>query len=162
MAQAFPKSHFIGYDFHATSIDHAKAHAREHNVGNVEFHIGTAKEFPGGDFDLVAFFDCLHDMGDPAGAAAHVKQSLKPDGTWMIVEPMAGDRMEDNMNPIGRIYYAASTLVCVPTSLAQEVGAALGAQAGEAKLREVITAGGFSRVRRATETPFNMVLEARA
>ena len=109
----------------------------------------------------MAFFDCLHDMGDPAGAAAHVKQTLKPDGTWMIVEPMAGDRMEDDSNPIGRIYYAASTLACVPTSLAQEVGAALGAQAGEAKLREVITAGGFSRVRRATETPFNMVLEAR-
>ena len=100
-------------------------------------------------------------MGDPAGAAAHVKQTLKPDGTWMIVEPMAGDRMEDNMNPIGRIFYAASTLVCVPTSLAQEVGAALGAQAGEAKLREVISAGGFSNIRRATETPFNMVLEAR-
>jgi hypothetical protein len=109
----------------------------------------------------VTFFDCLHDMGDPAGAAGHVKQSLKPDGTWMIVEPMAGDRLEDNMNPIGRIYYAASTMVCVPTSLAQEVGAALGAQAGEAKLRHVISTGGFSNIRRATETPFNMVLEAR-
>ena len=162
MAQAFPNSKFIGYDFHPGSIEQAKAHAREHDVSNVEFHVGTAKQYPGNEFDLVAFFDCLHDMGDPAGAAAHVKQSLKPDGTWMIVEPMAGDRMEDNMNPIGRIYYAASTLVCVPTSLAQEVGAALGAQAGEAKLREVITAGGFTRVRRATETPFNMVLEARA
>jgi hypothetical protein len=127
----------------------------------VEFHVGTAKEYPGSGFDLVTFFDCLHDMGDPAGAAAHVKQSLKPDGTWMIVEPMAGDRMEDNMNPIGRIYYAASTLICVPTSLAQEVGAALGAQAGEARLREVISAGGFSNIRRATATPFNMVLEAR-
>jgi hypothetical protein len=100
-------------------------------------------------------------MGDPAGAAAHVRQSLKPDGTWMVVEPMAGDRLEDNLNPVGRLYYAASTMVCVPTSLAQEVGAALGAQAGEAKLREVITAGGFSSVRRATETPFNMILEAR-
>lgn len=162
MAQAFPQSHFIGYDFHPGSVDQAKAHAKEHNVSNVEFHVGTAKEYPGTDFDLVAFFDCLHDMGDPTGAAAHVRQSLKPNGTWMIVEPMAGDRMEDNMNPIGRIYYAASTLVCVPTSLAQEVGAALGAQAGEAKLREVITAGGFNSVRRATETPFNMVLEARA
>ena len=161
MAQAFPKSHFIGYDFHAGSIDQAKAHAREHEVSNVEFHIGTAKEYPDRDFDLVAFFDCLHDMGDPAGAAAHVRQSLKPDGTWMIVEPMAGDRLEDNMNPVGRIYYAASTLVCVPTSLAQEVGAALGAQAGEARLRQVINSGGFSRIRRATETPFNMVLEAR-
>ena len=109
----------------------------------------------------MTFFDCLHDMGDPAGAAAHVKQSLKPDGTWMIVEPMAGDKLEDNLNPIGRIYYAGSTMVCVPTSLAQEVGAALGAQAGEAKLREVISVGGFSIIRRATATPFNMVLEAR-
>jgi SAM-dependent methyltransferase len=161
MAQAFPHSQFVGYDFHPGSIEQANAHSREHNVSNVEFHVGTAKEYPGNDFDRVAFFDCLHDMGDPVGAAAHVKQSLKPNGTWMIVEPMAGDRMEDNMNPIGRIYYAASTLVRVPTSLAQEVGAALGAQAGEAKLREVIVAGGFGRVRRATETPFNMVLEAR-
>ena len=117
--------------------------------------MGTAKDYPETDLDFVTFFDCLHDMGDPAGAAAHVKQSLKPDGTWMIVEPMAGDRLEDNLNPIGRIYYAASTMVCVPTSLAQEVGAALGAQAGEAKLREVISAGGFSNIRRATETPFN-------
>ena len=123
--------------------------------------MGTAKEYPGRDYDLVTFFDCLHDMGDPAGAAAHVRQSLKADGSWMIVEPMAGDRLEDNLNPVGRIYYDASTLVCVPTSLAQEIGTALGAQAGEAKLREVITAGGFRSVRRATETPFNMVLEAR-
>jgi 2-polyprenyl-3-methyl-5-hydroxy-6-metoxy-1,4-benzoquinol methylase len=161
MAQAFPQSQFIGYDFHSGSVEAAKAHAGEHHVSNVEFHVGTAKEYPGSDFDLVTFFDCLHDMGDPAGVAAHVKQSLKPDGTWMIVEPMAGDRMEDNMNPIGRIYYAASTLICVPTSLAQEVGAALGAQAGEAKLREVISAGGFGTIRRATATPFNMVLEAR-
>jgi SAM-dependent methyltransferase len=161
MAQAFPRSQFIGYDFHSGSIEAAKAHARQHNVGNVEFHVGTAKEYPGRDFDLVAFFDCLHDMGDPAGAAAHVRRSLKPDGTWMVVEPMAGDRLEDNLNPLGRICYAASTLVCVPTSLAQEVGAALGAQAGEAKLREVISAGGFSHIRRATETPLNMVLEAR-
>jgi 2-polyprenyl-3-methyl-5-hydroxy-6-metoxy-1,4-benzoquinol methylase len=160
MADAFPQSRFIGYDFHSASVEAAKAHARKHNVSNVEFHVGTAKEYSGRDFDLVTFFDCLHDMGDPVGAAAHVKQTLKPGGTWMIVEPMAGDRLEDNLNPIGRIYYAASTLICVPTSLAQEVGAALGAQAGEAKLREVISAGGFSRVRRATATPFNMVLEA--
>jgi SAM-dependent methyltransferase len=129
--------------------------------GNARFEVATAKEYSGRDFDLVTFFDCLHDMGDPAGAAAHVRQSLKPDGTWMIVEPMAGDRLEDNLNPVGRLYYAGSTMVCVPTSLAQEVGAALGAQAGEARLREVITAGGFSNVRRATETPFNMILEAR-
>jgi 2-polyprenyl-3-methyl-5-hydroxy-6-metoxy-1,4-benzoquinol methylase len=162
MAQAFPKSQFVGYDFHPSSIEHAEAHAREHGVSaNTRFEVGTAKNFPEKDFDLVAFFDCLHDMGDPAGAAAHVRQSLKSDGSWMVVEPMAGDRLEDNLNPVGRIYYAASTMVCVPTSLSQEVGAALGAQAGEAKLREVISAGGFRNVRRATETPFNMILEAR-
>jgi 2-polyprenyl-3-methyl-5-hydroxy-6-metoxy-1,4-benzoquinol methylase len=162
MARVFPNSQFIGYDFHPGSIEQAQAHAREHGVAaNTRFEVATAKNYPGSDFDLVAFFDCLHDMGDPAGAAAHVRQSLKPDGTWMIVEPIAGDRLEDNLNPVGRIYYAASTMVCVPTSLAQEVGAALGAQAGEAKLREVITAGGFRQVRRATETPFNMILEAR-
>ncbi len=161
MAQAFPNSQFVGYDFHPSSIEHAQAHAREHGVTNTRFEVGTAKDYPEKDFDLVGFFDCLHDMGDPAGAAAHVRQSLKPDGSWMVVEPIAGDRLEDNLNPIGRIYYAASTMVCVPTSLAQEVGAALGAQAGEAKLREVITAGGFRTVRRATETPFNMILEAR-
>ena len=162
MAKAFPNSQFIGYDFHPSSIEHAAAHAREHGVtANTRFEVGTAKDYPEKDFDLVAFFDCLHDMGDPAGAAAHVRQSLKPDGSWMIIEPMAGDRLEDNLNPVGRIYYAGSTMVCVPTSLSQEVGAALGAQAGEAKLREVITAGGFRSVRRATETPFNMILEAR-
>jgi len=162
MAQAFPNSQFIGYDFHPSSIEHAQAHAREHGVtGNTRFEVGTAKDYPEKDFDLVAFFDCLHDMGDPAGAAAHVRLSLKPDGSWMIVEPIAGDRLEDNLNPVGRIYYAASTMVCIPTSLAQEAGAALGAQAGEAKLREVVTAGGFGHVRRATETPFNMILEAR-
>jgi len=162
MAKAFPNSQFIGYDFHPSSIEHARAHAREHGVtDNVRFEVGTAKDYPERNFDLVAFFDCLHDMGDPVGAAAHVRQSLKADGSWMIVEPMAGDRLQDNLNPVGRIYYAASTMVCVPTSLAQEVGAALGAQAGEAKLREVITAGGFRNVRRAAETPFNMILEAR-
>jgi 2-polyprenyl-3-methyl-5-hydroxy-6-metoxy-1,4-benzoquinol methylase len=162
MARAFPNSHFIGYDFHPSSIEQARRHAREHGVAaNTRFEVGTAKDYTEKDFDLVAFFDCLHDMGDPAGAATHVRRSLRPDGAWMIVEPIAGDRLEDNLNPISRIYYAASTMVCVPTSLAQEVGAALGAQAGEAKLREVITAGGFRSVRRATETPFNMILEAR-
>ena len=161
MAQAFPKSTFFGYDFHAGSIEQAMAHAREHGVTNARFQVGTAKDYPERDLDFVTFFDCLHDMGDPTGAAAHVRQSLKPDGSWMVVEPMAGDRLEDNLHPIGRIYYAASTLVCVPTSLAQEVGAALGAQAGEARLREVIMAGGFASVRRTTETPFNMILEAR-
>jgi SAM-dependent methyltransferase len=161
MAQAYPKSQFFGYDFHPGSIAQAQAHARHHNVSNVQFAVGTAKDYGESDLDLVTFFDCLHDMGDPAGAASHVKQSLKADGSWMIVEPMAGDKLEDNLNPVGRLYYSFSTMICVPTSLAQEVGLALGAQAGEAKLREVIMAGGFSNVRRATETPFNMVLEAR-
>jgi 2-polyprenyl-3-methyl-5-hydroxy-6-metoxy-1,4-benzoquinol methylase len=162
MAKAFPNSTFVGYDFHPSSIENARAHAREHGVSdNARFEVARAKEFPGTGFDLVTFFDCLHDMGDPAGAAAHVRQSLKPDGTWMIVEPMAGDRLEDNLNPVGRLFYAGSTMICVPTSLSQEVGAALGAQAGEAKLHEVITGGGFRSVRRATETPFNMILEAR-
>ena len=162
MAKAFATSQFVGYDFHPISIEYAQAHAREHGVSaNTRFETAIAKEYPGSDFDLVTFFDCLHDMGDPAGAAAHVRRSLKPDGSWMIVEPMAGDRLEDNLNPVGRLYYGASTMVCVPTSLAQEVGAALGAQADEAKLREVITAGGFRSVKRAAETPFNMILEAR-
>jgi hypothetical protein len=122
-------------------------------AANTRFEVAKAKELPSTGLDLVTFFDCLHDMGDPAGAAAHVRQSLKPDGTWMIVEPMAGDRLDDNLNPVGRLYYAASTMVCVPTSLSQEVGAARGAQAGEGRLREVIGAGGFQSVRRATETP---------
>jgi SAM-dependent methyltransferase len=161
MAKAFPNSQFTGYDFHPNSIERAAAHAREHGVAaNTGFQVAAAKNYPGRDFDLVAFFDCLHDMGDPAGAAAHVRQSLKPDGSWMIIEPMAGDRLEDNLNPIGRLYYAGSTLACIPTSLSQEVGAALGAQAGEARLREVISAGGFRSIRRAAETPFNMILEA--
>ena len=162
MAKAFPNSQFIGYDFHPSSIEHAQAHAREHDVGsNTRFEVATAKNYPEKGFDLVAFFDCLHDMGDPAGAAAHVRRSLKQDGSWMIIEPMAGDRLEDNLNPVGRIYYAGSTMGCVPTSLSQEVGAALGAQAGEARLRDVISSGGFRSVRRAAETPFNMILEAR-
>ncbi|MBV8888339.1 MAG: methyltransferase domain-containing protein [Alphaproteobacteria bacterium] len=162
MAQAFPNSQFTGYDFHPSSVEQAQAHAAAHGVsGNTRFEVATAKEFPGKDFDLVTVFDCLHDMGDPTGAAAHIRQSLKPDGTWMIVEPMAGDRLEDNLNPVGRLFYAGSTMICVPTSLAQEVGAGLGAQAGEAKLREVLTAGGFRGIRRAAETPFNMILEAR-
>jgi ubiquinone/menaquinone biosynthesis C-methylase UbiE len=161
MAQAFPKSQFIGFDFHEGSIAEARQHAKEHGVANARFEVAKAKEFPGSGYDLVTFFDCLHDMGDPAGAAAHVRQALKPDGSWMIVEPQAHDRLEDNLNPVGRLYYSASTMICVPTSLAQEVGTALGAQAEEAKLREVISKGGFTRIRRATETPFNMILEAR-
>lgn len=162
MAKAFPKSQFFGFDFHPDSIREATAHAREHGVtDNAHFAVGLAKDYPGKDFDLVTCFDCLHDMGDPAGAAAHIRQSLKPDGTWMIVEPMAGDALQQNLNPVGRLFYAGSTMICLPTSRSQEVGAALGAQAGEAKLRETIQRGGFSEVRRATETPFNMILEAR-
>jgi 2-polyprenyl-3-methyl-5-hydroxy-6-metoxy-1,4-benzoquinol methylase len=162
MAKAFPKSHFTGYDFHPGSVAQAKVHAQQHGVtANTHFEVATAQEFPGRDLDLVTFFDCLHDMGDPAGAASHVHQALKPDGTWMIVEPMAGDRLEDNLNPVGRLYYAASTMICVPTSLDQPVGAALGAQAGFARLKETIGSGGFTRVRQATQTPFNMILEAR-
>ena len=162
MAKAFPNSQFIGYDFHRGSIDAARAHAVAHGVAeNTRFEVGTAKDFAATGLDLVTFFDCLHDMGDPTGAAAHVRQSLKRDGSWMIVEPMAGDSIEQNLNPVGRLFYAASTMICIPTSLSQEVGTALGAQAGEAKLREVITAGGFATVRRAAETPFNMILEAR-
>jgi len=162
MAEAFPQSQFTGFDFHEGSIDAAREHARQHGVRNVRFEVAKAKEFTGNGYDLVTFFDCLHDMGDPAGAAAHVRQALKPGGSWMIVEPLARDRLEDNINPVGRLYYSASTMICVPTSLSQEVGTALGAQAGEAKLREVITKGGFTQVRRAMETPFNMILEARA
>ena len=162
MAKAFPRSRFVGYDFHPDSIKQAKAHAAEHKVtGNINFEVATAKDFKGTDFDLIGCFDCLHDMGDPAGAAAHIRRALKPDGTWMIIEPMAADRLEDNFNPVSRLFYAASTLVCVPSSLAQEVGAALGAQAGEGKLREVIGKGGFSRIRRAARSATNMILEAR-
>src|SRR6516164_5004215 len=162
MANAFPKSQFVGYDFHAGSIKEAIAHAKSHGVSkNARFEVAHAKDYPGKDFDFVTCFDCLHDMGDPAGAASHIRKSLKRDGTWMIVEPMAGDKLEQNLNPVGRLFYAGSTMVCVPTSLSQEVGAGLGAQAGETKLRKVITSGGFSSVRRAAETPFNMILEAR-
>ena len=162
MAKAFPNSTFVGYDFHPGSVEQARLHAEQHGVtANTRFEVGMASEFPGRDLDLVTFFDCLHDMGDPVGAARHVRQTLKPDGSWMIVEPAAGDRLENNLNPVGRLFYAASTMICVPTSLDQPVGAALGAQAGFAKLSSVISEGGFERVRKATETPFNMILEAR-
>ncbi len=162
MAQAFPKSRFYGFDYHLPSIETARDAAAKAGVADrIAFEVASAKEFPARGYDLVTFFDCLHDMGDPQGAAAHVRASLKPNGTWMIVEPFAHDRMADNLNPVGRIYYAASTMICTPASLSQEVGAALGAQAGELRLREVVTAGGFTRFRRATETPFNLVLEAR-
>ncbi len=161
MAQAFPKSSLSGFDYHGPSIERAREAAREAGVGErVSFQQARAKDYPG-RYDLVAFFDCLHDMGDPVGASAHVLETLDRDGTWMIVEPFAGDRVEDNLNPVGRIFYAASTMICTPASLAQEVGLALGTQAGEARLREVVTAGGFRRFRRATQTPFNLILEAR-
>jgi SAM-dependent methyltransferase len=162
LAQAFPKSKFIGFDYHGPSIEAArKAAARAGVSGRVTFEQAPAKSYPGSDYDLVAFFDCLHDMGDPVGAATHVLRSLAADGTWMIVEPFAGDNVEDNLNPVGRIYYSASTLICTPASRAQEVGLALGAQAGETRLRDVATRGGFGRFRRAAATPFNLVFEAR-
>jgi SAM-dependent methyltransferase len=162
MAQAYPKSQFIGYDYHEPSIARARWAARDAGLdGRVIFEPAASKSFPGNGYDLVTFFDCLHDMGDPAGAAAHVRDSLDGDGTWMIVEPFANDRTEDNLNPVGRLYYSASTLICTLASQSQEVGAALGAQAGEARLRDVVTAAGFTRFRRAAETPFNLIFEAR-
>ena len=161
MAKAFPQSTFVGYDFHPGSVAQAQIHAEQHGVAaNTRFEVATASEYPGKDLDLVTFFDCLHDMGDPVGAARHVRQTLKADGSWMVVEPAAGDRLEDNLNPVGRLYYAGSTMICIPTSLDQPVGAALGAQAGYSRLSAVIAEGGFGKVRKATETPFNMVLEA--
>jgi SAM-dependent methyltransferase len=162
MARAYPESRFFGFDYHLPSIERARVAADAAGVaGRVTFEVAAAKDFPTRGYDLVTFFDCLHDMGDPVGAAVHVRSALGPDGTWMVVEPFAHDRLVDNLNPVGRIYYAASTMICTPASLSQEVGLALGAQAGESRLREVVTAGGFSRFRRATETPFNLVLEAR-
>lgn len=163
MAKAFPNSRFVGYDFHAPSIEQANTHAAAHGLGDrVRFEAVAAKDIAEQEFDLVTMFDCLHDMGDPRGCAGHVRSLLKEDGAWMIVEPIAGDDPAANIgNPVSRLYYNASTMICVPTSLAQEVGEALGAQAGEAKLTEILTTAGFGRVRRATEGPFNMVLEAR-
>ena len=162
MAAAFPKSKFIGFDYHKGSIDYAKSAAEQAGVSDrVSFEVATAKEYPGADYDFVTFFDCLHDMGDPVGASAHVLESLEPDGTWMIVEPFADDKLEDNLNPRGRAFYSASTLICTPASLSQEVALGLGAQAGEARLRAVAISGGFTRFRRASETPFNLVFEAR-
>jgi 2-polyprenyl-3-methyl-5-hydroxy-6-metoxy-1,4-benzoquinol methylase len=161
MARAFPNSRFTGFDYHPASIEQARKSAADAGVGaNASFEVAQAKTYPG-TYGLVTFFDCLHDMGDPVGAAAHVRETLQPDGTWMIVEPFAHDRLADNLNPVGRIYYAASTMICTPASLAQEVGLGLGAQAGELRLRQVVSAAGFTRFRRAAETPFNLVLEAR-
>jgi SAM-dependent methyltransferase len=162
MAEAFPNSQFFGFDYHDASIERAREAARDAGVDDrIEFGVAAAKDYPGSGYDLVCVFDCLHDMGDPVGAAAHVFETLDADGTWMIVEPNAADRVQDNLNPVGRVFYGASTVVCTPASLAQEVGLALGAQAGEALLADVIKQGGFTRVRRATETPFNMILEAK-
>lgn len=162
MAQAFPASTFVGSDYHEGSITTARERAAAAGVSDrVRFEVAAASTYSGGGYDLVTMFDCLHDMGDPVGAARHVRQSLSGDGTWMIVEPAAGDRVEDNLNPVGRAYYSFSTLLCTPASLSQEVGLALGAQAGESRIREVVTSGGMTRFRRVSETPFNIVYEAR-
>jgi 2-polyprenyl-3-methyl-5-hydroxy-6-metoxy-1,4-benzoquinol methylase len=163
MAQAFPRATITGFDYHPASIEAARQAADKAGVGDrVSFEVSAAKGYPGTGYDLVTFFDCLHDMGDPVGAARHVRKSLATGGVWMLVEPFANDRLEDNLNPVGRLYYAASTLLCTPASLSQEVGLALGAQAGENRLREVLTEAGFTRVRRVAQTPANMILEVRA
>jgi SAM-dependent methyltransferase len=162
MAKAYPKSTFCGFDYHERSIEYARRAAVGAGVSRqVTFEVARSKDYPGRDYELVAFFDCLHDMGDPVGAAGHVRQTLSKAGTWMIVEPFAHDQVEANLNPVGRLYYSASTLICTPSSLAQEVGLALGAQAGETRMRKVVSEGGFTRFRRAAETPFNLVFEAR-
>ncbi len=162
MAKAFPKSHFFGFDYHDKSIEAARDSAKREGIADrVTFEQAMAKAYPGKDYDFVTVFDCLHDMGDPVGAATHVRRSLRDDGTWMIVEPFANNELKDNLNPVGRVYYSFSTLLCTPCSRSQEVGLCLGAQSGEARIREVVTSAGFSRFRRATETPFNIVYEAR-
>lgn len=159
MAKAYPNSTFIGFDFHEGSIEQANDRAREAGLSNLSFEVATAKNFPGKDYDLVAYFDCLHDMGDPVGAAAHTRQALKADGTMMVVEPFAKDGLEDNLNPVGRMYYAFSTMICTPASISQEVGLALGAQAGPKRLEKVVREGGFTKFAVAAETPFNLILD---
>jgi len=163
MAKAFPKSRFYGFDYHSGSIEYARHVAgRDGLLDQISFEVASSKSYPAnGGYDLVTFFDCLHDMGDPTGAAKHVLSTLKPGGAWMIVEPFAHDLAHENHNPVGRIYYSASTMICTPASLAQEVGAALGAQAGEKQIRQVVMDAGFTRFRRAAETPFNLIFEAR-
>jgi SAM-dependent methyltransferase len=162
MAQAYPRSEFVGFDYHEGSVAEARVASKKAGVADrAHFVVSESKEYPGKDYDFVTMFDCLHDMGDPVGAASHVGQSLKRDGHWMIVEPFANDALTDNLNPVGRIYYSASTLLCTPCSRSQEVGLCLGAQAGEARMRTVVTSAGFTRFRRAAETPFNIVYEAR-
>ena len=161
LARAFPNAHVTGFDFHAPSIEAANAQAAAEGLNNLEFQVAKAQDYPGDDYDFACIFDALHDMGDPVGAAQHIRQSLKPDGTLMLVEPLAGDHLSDNLHPLGQIFYALSTTICTPASLAQEVGLGLGAQAGEARLTSVLNEAGFSRVRRAAETGTNMVLEVR-
>lgn len=162
MAKSFPNSHIFGFDYHDKSIEAARDSAKRQGVADrVTFEVAKAKEFPGKDYDFVAVFDCLHDMGDPVGAAAHVRAALNDDGSWMIVEPFANDNLQDNLNPVGRVYYSFSTLLCTPCSRSQEVGMCLGAQAGEKQVQKVVTSAGFSRFRRAAQTPFNLVYEAR-
>lgn len=162
MAEAYPKSTFTGFDYHPQSIEMAREAASKAGVSDrVKFEVAKAKDYPGKGYQLVAFFDCLHDMGDPEGASRHVLQSLGPNGVWMIVEPFAHDKLQDNLNPIGRVFYGASTMLCTPASLSQEVGLGLGAQAGEGRLSKILKDAGFTQVRRAAETPFNIVLEAR-
>jgi SAM-dependent methyltransferase len=162
MAQAYPNSTFFGFDYHDKSIATARQRAEEAGVADrVRFEVATAKNFPGSNYDLVCYMDCLHDMGDPVGAAKHTRQALAADGTVLLVEPFAGSKIEDNLNPVGRLFYAASTAVCTPCSLSQEVGLGLGAQAGERRLSEVMAEAGFTRFRRATQTPFNLILEAK-
>lgn len=162
MAKAFPNSRFFGFDYHDQSIAGARESAKQQGVADhATFEVAKAKDYPGQDYDFVTVFDCLHDMGDPVGASKHVLNSLHEDGTWMIVEPFANDDLKDNLNPVGRVYYSFSTLLCTPCSRSQEVGLCLGAQAGEARVREVVQKAGFTRFRRAAETPFNLVYEAR-
>jgi len=162
MAQAYPNSHFVGFDYHGPSIGFARRAATNAGVTNTSFEVARAQDFHGAKYDFVTFFDCLHDMGDPVGAAKHVREMMNPDGSWMIVEPFAHDALENNLNPVGRLFYAASTIICTPASRAQEVGLCLGAQAGEQRMRKVVTDAGFTKFRRATETPFNLIYEARA
>jgi len=161
MAQAYPQSRFVGFDYHGPSIGFARRSAARAGTKNASFEVATAQDFHGVKYDLVTFFDCLHDMGDPVGAARHVLEMMNPDGAWMIVEPFAHDQLEKNLNPVGRVYYAASTMICTPASRAQEVGLCLGAQAGEQRMRAVVTEAGFSKFRRAAETPFNLIYEVR-
>jgi SAM-dependent methyltransferase len=162
MAEAFPNSQFDGFDYHGGSMATARLRATSAGVDDrVRFHEAPAKKITGHGYDLVCFFDCFHDLGDPLGAARRAHDALADDGTLMLVEPRAGDRVEDNLNPLGRLFYAASTLLCTPNSRSQEIGTALGAQAGEAKLSDVLHQAGFRHVRRAAETPFNIILEAR-